>query len=110
MLIKYILTNLFIYFSEDWMLSSFLPGQDDLSRQLQDLSSSLFLLPLVSVASCLSNDQNSGSVFCCLPLPHGSQDALTGLPVHVNASFGLNDNRRALKWPADDQKHDKSAL
>ena len=110
MLIKYILTNLFIYFSEDWMLSLFLPGQDDLSRQLQDLSSSLFLLPLVSVASCLSNDQNSGSVFCCLPLPHGSQDALTGLPVHVNASFGLNDNRRALKWPADDQRHDKSAL
>ena len=52
---------------------------------------------------------SQGKAFCCLPLPHGVSDALTGLPVHVNAYFGLTDNRRALKWTGTDQTNDNSA-
>jgi hypothetical protein len=91
------------------MLSSFLPGKLNLSVDLLELSSSMCLLPQMSLAFCLTEDVEAGQAFCCLPLPHGSQEASTGLPVHVNAYFGLNDNRRALKWTGEDQRHDQSA-
>jgi hypothetical protein len=50
-----------------------------------------------------------GKAFCSLPLPFESPAALTGLPVHVNASFGLSDNRRDIKWTGNDQKNDFGA-
>ena len=93
-----------------WMISSYLPGKQNLSQNLQKLSSSLCLLPQMSLAYHLSGEMGPGLAFCCLPLPHGAPEAVTGLPVHVNAYFGLNDNRRSLKWTGDDQKHDQSAL
>jgi hypothetical protein len=43
-----------------------------------------------------------GKAFCSLPVP----ETLTGLPVHVNACFGLNENRSDLKWPGIDNKND----
>ena len=67
------------------------------------------LLPQVTTAFCHSNKEPEGMAFCCLPLPQGSEEAMTGLPVHVNAYFGLTDNRRALKWKGTDQKKDQSA-
>jgi hypothetical protein len=42
-----------------------------------------------------------GKAFCSLPLPA----ILTGLPVHVNACFGLNENRSDLKWTGIDNKN-----
>jgi hypothetical protein len=42
-------------------------------------------------------------------LNHGSAEAETGLPVHVNAYFGLDNNRRAFKWKGSDQLNDKLA-
>jgi len=94
----------------DWFLSTFLPGQKSLTKELFELSSQMCLLPQVSTAFCQSQSISyQGMAFCCLPLPHGSAEAKTGLPIHVNAYFGLTDNRRALKWTGTDQKNDQSA-
>lgn len=101
--------NLFLDESK-WFLSTFLPGKKEITTELSTLSNKMCLLPQVSVASCLSEDLSyKGEAFCCLPLPKGSAQAKTGLPIHVNAYFGLTDNRRALKWTDNDQKNDASA-
>ncbi len=92
-----------------WHVSSYLPGKWEISNELSTLSTKMCLLPQVSVAFCLSQNLSyNGMAFCCLPLPMGSE-AETGLPIHVNAFFGLTDNRRALKWTGNDQKNDHSA-
>uniref|UniRef100_A0AAZ1X477 HEPN domain-containing protein n=1 Tax=Oreochromis aureus TaxID=47969 RepID=A0AAZ1X477_OREAU len=43
------------------------------------------------------------------PLPNNESNK-TGLPVYVNACFGLTDNRRHIKWQEEDQRHDEHAL
>ena len=40
-----------------------------------------------------------GHVFCFLPLPL-EQKTPTGLPVHVNGFFALEQNRKYIKWPS----------
>ena len=70
--------------------------------------------PCVGVAMCLEPSISvEGHIFCFLPLPkEGSRH--TGLPVHVNGFFALNQNRHHLKWATDQQKgktvDDKSIL
>ncbi len=97
--------------ARDFVLTSEIVGRSDLDSDLEQLSSHLCSLPQVTVATCLSQTDEpfSGKAFCCLPLPLGSPAALTGLPLHVNASFGLSDNRRDMRWTGLDQKEDKSA-
>ncbi|KAL7882239.1 hypothetical protein AOLI_G00090880 [Acnodon oligacanthus] len=51
----------------------------------------------------------TGRLSCFLPLPNNETNN-TGLPVHVNACFGLTDNRRYIKWQEEDQKNDESAM
>jgi hypothetical protein len=46
-----------------------LPGSDDLSEELSELSSEECLLPQVTTAFCLSEQLMTGMAFCCLPLP-----------------------------------------
>lgn len=50
----------------------------------------------------------TGRLSCFLPLPNNETNN-TGLPVHVNACFGLTDNRRYIKWQEEDQRNDESA-
>ena len=50
---------------------------------------------------------SDGRVFCFLPMP---VEASSALPVHVNGTFGLNDDRRTIKWPAKERKNDPTAL
>ena len=45
-------------------------------------------------------------LFCFLPMP---KETDLPLPVHVNGTFGLNDNRRSLKWPSKERIDDKTA-
>ena len=47
-----------------------------------------------------------GRVFCFLPLPI---ETSSKLPVHVNGTFGLNDDRRTIKWPARERINDETA-
>ena len=57
-------------------------------------------IPLVSTVS------NNGRIFCFLPMP---VDAASNLPVHVNGTFGLNDDRRSMKWPGSERRNDPTA-
>lgn len=41
---------------------------------------------------------DDGHIFCFLPLPM-EQNSSTGLPVHVNGFFALEQNRKHIKWP-----------
>ena len=57
-----------------------------------------------------SDDKTSyiaeGRIFCFLPMP---KETCSPLPVHVNGTFGLNDDRRTLKWPSGERRHDPTA-
>lgn len=89
-----------------WLLSTCVgPGGG-----LAALAASLSLTPRVDLAFPLTEPQPgfTGRLSCYLPLPDNESNR-TGLPVHLNASFGLTDNRRHVKWPESDQKHDEAA-
>ena len=53
-----------------------------------------------------STVSKSGRLFCFLPMP---VDAASNLPVHVNGTFGLNDDRRSMKWPGLERRNDPTA-
>ena len=41
--------------------------------------------------------ESEGRVFCFLPLP--GEESCTGLPIHINGYFALEQNRKHIKWP-----------
>ena len=47
-----------------------------------------------------------GRLFCFLPMPC---ETTSPIPIHVNGTFALSDNRRALKWPAAERRNDPQA-
>ena len=49
---------------------------------------------------------SGGRLFCFLPMPC---EATAPIPVAVNGTFALYDNRRSLKWPAAERKGDPEA-
>ncbi|XP_072253289.1 sacsin isoform X2 [Leuresthes tenuis] len=79
-------------------------------KDLDVLAKKLSFLPRVDLAFPCgeTRDCNDGRLSCFLPLPNNASNK-TGLPVHVNACFGLTDNRRHIKWQEEDQKHDEHA-
>lgn len=80
-------------------------------ENLDSLAKKLSFLPRVDLAFPIDEkrDCSQGRLSCFLPLPNNESNK-TGLPVCVNACFGLTDNRRHIKWQEDDQKHDEHAL
>ena len=56
--------------------------------------------------SLAETERGGGRVFCVLPMPI---NVSCNLPVHVNGTFSLNDERRQLKWPGSERKNDQSA-
>ena len=59
------------------------------------------------VGAALEIDKpGDGRIFCFLPMPI---DTFSSLPIHVNGTFGLTDDRRSLKWPGPDRKNDATA-
>ena len=69
------------------------------------------VLPWVGTALELADDplvdvSPGGRIFCFIPMP---DMASSGLPVHVNGTFGVNDDRRNLKWPDEERKNDPAA-
>lgn len=93
-------------YSEDhshWFVLHYLKGGslgDETEKLLNDKD--ICNLHLVGLAAPLTDvdnyKHNEGHVFCYQPLPQETQ-SVTGLPIHVNASFALSQNRRHLKWP-----------
>ena len=65
-------------------------------------------LPIVGAALPLHNNDISvtsgGHLFCFLPLPLEERSP-TGLNVHLNGYFGVEQNRRHIKWPTAEQKN-----
>ena len=64
------------------------------------------VFPWVGTSMELDNPGN-GRIFCFLPMPI---ETTSNLPVHVNGTFGLNDDRRSLKWPGVERKNDPTAF
>ena len=68
----------------------------------------LRIFPLVGVAMELTEHpgHENGRIFCFLPL---SSDVSSHLPVHLNGTFGISSNRRALKWSGSEAQNDSVA-
>ena len=68
----------------------------------------LRIFPCVGVAMELTEHpgHENGRIFCFLPL---SSDASSHLPVHLNGTFGISSNRRALKWSGSEAQNDSAA-
>lgn len=81
------------------------------AESLDSLAEKLSFSPRVDLAFPCGEGRDSGQsrLSCFLPLPNNEFN-LTGLPVCVNACFGLTDNRRQIKWQDSDQKHDEHAM
>ena len=62
--------------------------------------------PWVGAALELGGSSAGGRIFCFLPMP---VETSSGLPIHVNGTFGLNDERRTLKWPGIERRNDPTA-
>ena len=63
------------------------------------------VFPWVGTAVELDSPGN-GRIFCFLPMPIETD---SNLPVHVNGTFGLNNDRRSLKWPEVERRNDLMA-
>ena len=69
------------------------------------------LLPWVGTAKEIEGLQTHvdtrkvGRVFCFLPMPI---DPSFPLPIYVNGTFGLSDDRRTLKWQSSERQNDNA--
>ena len=88
-----------------WLVVSQVGSQCEIVR---DAAAKQHVFPWVGVAVELSSSHptSGGRIFCFLPLPI---EASSSLPVHVNGTFGLSDDRRILKWPTIERQNDLAA-
>ena len=77
-------------------------------KEIMDASVKMCNLPWVGLALPLT-PQCSSRLFCFLPLPD-SKEVNPPLPVCVHGTFGLNKDRRRLKWITSDMKNDDGAI
>ena len=77
--------------------------------QVLELANQLSVLPWVGAAFGLNrgnaedDSSKGGRVFCSLPMP---EEIYSPLPIHVNGTFGLSDDRRTLKWKTSERQND----
>ena len=77
------------------------------NSEILEIAEELCIFPWVGTAIELDAEQaDDGRVFCFLPLP---SEVTSGLPVHVNGTFSLNDERRTLKWIGTERTNDTKA-
>ncbi|CAH1789556.1 unnamed protein product [Owenia fusiformis] len=97
-----------------WLVNHYYatPGSDISETLLKLLHNEhLALCPLVGCAVEINDDvvdyskPPQGHVSCVLPLPV-TETSPSGLPVHVNGYFALDQNRAHLKWPTMDQQEE----
>ncbi|XP_026074198.1 sacsin-like [Carassius auratus] len=93
-----------------WLVTTCLLKQGYIP-EIDSLAKKLSFYPQVDAAYRLDEDRSlcNGRLSCFLPLPNNEPNK-TGLPIHINACFGLTDNRRYIKWQEEDQKNDESAV
>lgn len=92
-----------------WLVSQYYAAENECKSIKTDTK--LGYLPLVGVAIKLDTEEQKkdicqevpyGHIFCFLPLPLEKKSP-TGLRVHVNGCFAVDQNRRHIKWPTADQ-------
>ncbi|XP_069765467.1 sacsin isoform X2 [Narcine bancroftii] len=83
---------------------------DDLAKRLSYTPCIGLAFPLnkVEITETSTRADFEGCLHFFLPLPNNEANK-TGLPVHINAFFGLSDNRRHIKWVESDQRYDEVA-
>ena len=94
-----------------WLIASQVGSS---KKQILEAASKQHVFPWVGVAIELSTPPtcdsfeslSGGRVFCFLPLPVETSSKLS---VHVNGTFGLNDDRRSIKWPVKERRNDPVA-
>ncbi|XP_077473553.1 sacsin isoform X2 [Stigmatopora argus] len=93
-----------------WLVTTYAAAEGT-TEELDTLAQKLSFVPRVDLAfPCGETRAASGSrLSCFLPLPNNESNK-TGLPVQINACFGLTDNRRHIKWQEEDQIHDEHAV
>ena len=87
----------------NWLVASRVGSQ---SSTVHRVATALKALPWVGIALEITSNHTGGRVFCVLPMPN---EVSCHLPVHVDATFSLNDERRELKWSGFERKNDDSA-
>ena len=88
----------------EWLVASSVGSPNS---KVQQVAEALKALPWVGVAlETTESHSTGGRVFCVLPMP---SEVSCHLPVHVNATFSLNDERRELKWSGIERKNDPSS-
>uniref|UniRef100_T1J4U3 Uncharacterized protein n=1 Tax=Strigamia maritima TaxID=126957 RepID=T1J4U3_STRMM len=96
-------------FSEEWVVVHYVPNEQ-IAKQSWILQQhkTVNRIPWVSIAAKVADPGVlKGRTFCFLPLPLNAEN-MTGLPVHLNGYFGLESNRRNLKWTSSDQKSESA--
>ena len=92
-----------------WLVANQVGSQ---TQTVLDTVAKQHVFPWVGAALELSDGSSSpvspagGRIFCFLPM---SIEAFSPLLVHVNGTFGLNDDRRTLKWPTVERQNDTAA-
>lgn len=96
-----------------WLVTNyFCGGHGSVNFRRLHRDTELRCTPWVGVAMPLDIDgtlntselsEEDGHVFCFLPLSL-ERKTPTGLPVHVNGFFALEQNRKYLKWPGTDSR------
>ena len=88
----------------EWLVASLVASPN---QEVRHVAEALKALPWVGVALEISESPSTGGrVFCVLPMP---SEVTCNLPVHINATFSLNDECRELKWSGIERKNDASA-
>ena len=90
---------------------------DQKKKTILELARKLKVLTSITVAGCVPVDDNSetipdnyhGRMSVLLPLP-ATNATKTGLPVIVNGFFALSENRRVVKFEAEDDQSDEVKL
>ena len=89
--------------TSNWLLANCVGSADP---AVQAAAAKQRTFPWVGAALELGDSSAGGRIFCFLPMP---VETSSGLPIHVNGTFGLNDERRTLKWPGIERRNDPTA-
>ena len=89
--------------TSDWLIANCVGSADP---TVQAAVTKQHTFPWVGAVLELGGSSAEGRIFCFLPMP---VETSSGLPIHVNGTFGLNDERRTLKWPGIERRNDPTA-
>ena len=85
----------------DWLLSTCVGSANHI---LQVAAKKQHTVPWIGAALQIGRKSVNGRIFCFLPLPL----KISGMPIHINGTFRLSDDKQALKLPGIERRNDPS--